>query len=312
MSETPTAAGFRSGFAAFVGKPNAGKSTLLNALVGEQVAAVSAKPQTTRTRLAGILTDDTSQVVLVDLPGAVDPNDPLNTALSDNISYGLDGVDLIVHLVDVADHEPMNEAVRRALAASPAPRLLVLTKLDGKNERVDAGCQAGELPGIERSAYARVLGVSAKSGAGLPGLMAEVRSRMPEGPMLYDPEMFVDAQLRDLAAEAIREKAFLFLQQELPYAVAVKIDDFEENEPPRKWVIRATVYVERDSQKGILIGDGGGTLKKLSTAARQSIERICQAPVFLELWVKVRKNWRKNERDLLDFGIKQPRKKRKR
>lgn len=297
---------------AFLGKPNAGKSTLLNRILGEKLAAVSPLPQTTRERFLGIHSEDDCQIVFVDLPGMIGPTDRLNEILRANVLDNLNEVDVVVHLVDVDDPAPLSGDMAEALRAVRTPLLFVLNKLDGKKARVDARSWMGEhLPeGSERN-YAAILGVSAREGAGLDELLAEIRQRLPLGEPLYDPESLTDRDMRYLAQEMIREKAYAYLHEELPYATAVLIDDFKERDRG-KWYIGATIYVERDTQKGIVIGHRGETLKKISTAARTDIERLCGAPVFLELWVKVRPKWRKNDADLRMFGLTPPPKKKRR
>jgi GTP-binding protein Era len=315
MTSEPIGPGpdFRSGMVAILGKPNAGKSTLLNSVLGTKVAAVSALPQTTRTRLAGIHTDGRCQIVFIDLPGLVAPNDRLNTALRQNAIDGLDGADAVLHLIDAADPEPWSADVAEIVAAVRAPMVLAINKLDGRRAGADplAVARAWPLP-FTTTRYTGVVGISALNRTGMDALVEALRPHLHPGPPLYDPDQLVDAHLRDLASEMIREKAFHFLRDELPYAVAVEIEEFTERPAPQKWYIRAIVHVERDSQKGILIGEGGVTMKRLSAAARADIERLCEAPVFLELWVKVRKNWRKNEADLRAFGLAPRPKKKKR
>ncbi len=305
-----TDAPFRAGFAALLGKPNAGKSTLLNAILGERVAAVSPRPQTTQRRLAGILNGDGFQIVFVDLPGVVPPDDRLRAALCENLRAGLEGVDAVVHLVDAGDRYPFDPEVQEVLAEVRVPRILAVNKLDGRNRSraaADVAARLGE--GAGAAHYREIVGLSALENRGVAELVAAVARLMPQGHALYDADQLVDANLRDLAAEMIREKVFSVLRDELPYAVAVTIEDFQENPPPRKWVIRATLHVERDSQKSILIGSGGTVLKTISTSARRDIERLCGCGVFLELWVKVRPNWRRNDNDLRHFGIAEPRRK---
>ncbi len=303
-----TSGPFRAGFAALLGKPNAGKSTLLNAILGERVAAVSPRPQTTQRRLAGIVNRPGFQIVLVDLPGIVAPEDPLRTVLCENIRSGSEGVDALVHVIDAGDRFPFDPEVQEVLAAMRVPRILAVNKLDGRNRARSANDVVAKLGDVvDATRYCEVVGISALENRGTEELLAAVARMMPEGHALYDEEQLVDANLRDLAAEMIREKVFAVLRDELPYAVAVTIEDFQEHPPPRKWVIRATLHVERDSQKSILIGSGGGVLKSISTAARKDIERLCGCGVFLELWVKVRHNWRRSPNDLRQFGISEPR-----
>ncbi len=299
----------RAGFVALLGKPNAGKSTLLNNILGEKLAAVSALPQTTRDRLFGIHSDTTCQIVFVDLPGVLEPTDRLNECLSENVRSGIKDVDLIVHLVDVGDPEPLTKPMMELLQAARCPVVLALNKLDGKRLRTDAGSWAGEkLPGDARERYTAILGLSAKEGHGIPDLLETIRGVLPEGPPFYDPETITDRDMRFLAQEMIREKAFLHLHEELPYAVAVEIREFQEREAG-KWYIAADLHVERDSQKGIVIGKKGETLRRISSEARRDIERLCQAPVYLDLWVKVRPKWRKRDADLRRFGYTPPKRK---
>ncbi len=300
MTEQPS---YRAGFAAFLGKPNAGKSTLLNALVGEKLAAVSPLPQTTRDRFAGIYNDDDRQIVFVDLPGLINPSDRINECLRQNVIDGIEGVDVVIHLIDVADREPLLNGMAELLANTRVPMILVINKIDGKQARVDAGSWAGEnLPREIVARYTKIIGVSARDGRNLDELLKAITEHLSEGPPLYDPEILTDRDMRYLCQEMIREKAFLYLHEELPYSTVVEIEEFQERDN-EKWYILAYVYVERESQKGIVIGKGGGTLRKISTAARQEIERICQASVYLELRVKVLEKWRKNDRDLRRFGL---------
>lgn len=298
--------GFRSGFVALFGKPNAGKSTLLNQIIGERLAAVSALPQTTRERFQGIYTDESCQIVFVDLPGMIGATDRLNECLRVNVFEGIGEVDVIIHLVDVADDEPINEDVEAALALIRSPMVLAVNKIDGRRANVDAGSWAGErIPASIRNRYSGILGISATRGSGVDELLKMVATKLPEGPPLYDPDILTDRDMRFLAQEMIREQAYKFLHEELPYAIAVEIDEFKERETG-KWYIRATLHVERDSQKGMVIGKKGETLKKISQSARKEIERICDAAVFLDLWVKVKPKWRKNDSDLRRFGFKPP------
>ena len=295
---------FRTGLVALLGKPNAGKSTLLNALIGTKLSAVSPLPQTTRERLAGVYTDDNRQIVFIDLPGLITPTDRLNEVLLSNVLEGVQDVDAVLHLVDVADEEQLGPEMEAALQRVKAPLLLVINKIDGKRAKTDAGSWAGEkLPPAVRSRYRRVLGISAIEKKGLTPLLDALTEHLPEGPPLYDPESLTDRDLRYLTQEMIREKLFLHLHEELPYATAVLVEEFKEREG-EKWFISAMIYVERESQKGMVIGKGGEMLKKISQSARVDIERLCDAQVYLELRVKVREKWRKKDHELEFFGYK--------
>lgn len=292
---------FKSGFVAILGRPNAGKSTLLNALVGAKVAIVSAKPQTTRDRLAGIVSGDGHQIVFVDTPGVIDPRDAFNEALMWRVTEALDGVDVIYHLVDAYEPEPPNERLAAFLRQGrPKARFLVVTKTDLANP-----ARAARL--ADSGLYDAVFPVSAVARRGLDELLAATIERLPEGPIYYDPEQISDRDERFLAAEAVREKVFLHLSEELPYAVFTETEVFEERSD--RDFIRVVIHVERDSQKGIVIGSGGEMLKRIGTEARADIEELTGRPSFLELWVKVRKNWRKKEFDLQNFGFARARKK---
>lgn len=297
--------GFKSGFVAILGKPNAGKSTLLNALVGERLAIVSEKPQTTRDRIAGILTTDDFQIVFLDTPGIIVPRDKFNEVLVERVDEAIEDADVLYHLVDITDPEPPNERLLDALQrANVRARFLVLNKTD-KLERAN---EERLPPGIDPNKYDRVFRISALLKQGLDELLAATVEVLSEGPLYYDPEQLTDRDERFFAAEAVREKIFLYTGEEVPYSVFTQVETFEERAD--KDFIRVVIYVERESQKPIIIGKNGLLLKRIGTEARQDIEKLTGRPAFLELWVKVRKNWRKNEFDLKNFGFKARRKKR--
>lgn len=291
--------GFKSGFVAILGKPNAGKSTLLNALVGERLAIVSEKPQTTRDRIAGILTTEKYQLVFLDTPGIIIPRDRFNEVLIDRVDEAIEDADVLYHLVDAMDAEPPNERLRESLErAQVRARFLVLNKID-KLAPKDADTIP---PGIDERRYDRVFRISALLKQGLDELLSATVEHLNEGPLYYDPEQLTDRDERFFAAEAVREKIFLYTGEEVPYSVFTKVETFEER--PDKDYIRVIIYVERESQKPIIIGKGGQLLKRIGTEARQDIEKLTGRPAYLELWVKVRKNWRRNEFDLRNFGFK--------
>ncbi|MCX7625654.1 MAG: GTPase Era [Candidatus Sumerlaeaceae bacterium] len=297
--------GFKSGFVAILGKPNAGKSTLLNALVGERLSIVSEKPQTTRDRIAGILTTEQHQIVFLDTPGIIVPRDKFNEALVDRVDEAIEDADVLYHLVDAMDTDPPNERLREALQqANVRARFLVLNKID-KLAPKDAESIP---PGVDVRSYDRVFRISALLKQGLDELLSATVDCLSEGPLYYDPDQLTDRDERFFAAEAVREKIFLYTGEEIPYAVFTKVESFEER--PDKDFIRVVIYVERESQKPIIIGKGGQLLKRIGTEARCDIEKLTGRPTYLELWVKVRKNWRKNESDLRNFGFKTRPKKR--
>ena len=295
----------RSGFAAIIGKPNAGKSTLLNALVGEKIAIVSDKPQTTRDRITGIVSADDYQVVFVDTPGVIVPTDRFNEALMFRVREALESLDVLIHLVDTTDREPANERLEELLAGTRVPaRFLVMNKTDQlrKVEGVDVVAETAKRLGLEPEHYTQMFAISALTGEGVPELLAATVARLRVGPRYYDPEQLSDRDERFLVAEIVREKVFTNLGAEVPYAIFCETEEFEEK--PTKDFIRVTIYVERESQKGIVIGDGGAMLKRIGQEARVDIEQLTGRGAYLELWVKVRKNWRKKEFDLNQFGFK--------
>jgi GTP-binding protein Era len=311
-ADTPEAAGpassapeFRSGFVAILGKPNAGKSTLMNAIVGEKVAIVSDKPQTTRDRIAGIFTTDRFQMVFLDTPGVLIPQDRFNEALVLRAADALQGVDVVYHLIDSADREPPNERVVQLLRRLPKStvRFLVINKIDKHFPRGIAGA-AYVPPGINSAEYDQMFMVSALKKQALDILIEATYKHLKPGPLYYDAEQISDRDMRFLASEIVREKVFRRTGAEIPYSVYTETEEFTERAD--KDYIRVIIYTERDSQKGILIGEGGRVLKDIGQDARRAIERLTGRPCFLELWVKVRKDWRKKDFDLNNFGFKLP------
>lgn len=286
----------KAGFVTLVGRPNAGKSTLLNRLVGERLAIVSPKPQSTRERVVGILSDEHSQLIFLDTPGLLEPRYALHKSMQHAAQQAIADADLIVHLVDAARDEPEDLAMLADLPAKPkAPILIALNKADTLSEE-----RRAEL--IAKVPNARF--ISAATGEGLDDLLAEVRERLPESPFFYDPEDVSTQQLRFFVAEFLREAALEQLDDEVPYGIAVGIEEFRETDDPV--YIRAVLYVERDSQKRIVIGAGGSRIKALGQAARAKIEPLIGRPVYLDLWVKELKNWRKDLNALARLGYRMP------
>ena len=295
ITPMPEEASFKSGFVAILGKPNAGKSTLMNALVGLKVSIVSAKPQTTRDRVSGILSTDDYQIVFVDMPGVIVPDDKLNETLIARVEESLEDVDILYHLVDATDKHPTNPKMEELLKRTRARRkFMVINKIDLNR---DAWAQ-GNVP----EGYHELLRVSALNKTGLDTLITKTVENLLPGPVFYDPEQLTDRDERFIAGEVVREKVFENLSDELPYAIHTETEMFEER--PGKDFIRVVIYVERDSQKGIVIGHKGEMLKKIGADARKEIEEVTERPCFLELWVKVRPNWRKSEFDLQNFGYR--------
>ena len=285
MSQT-----FRSGFVSLVGRPNAGKSTLLNALVGQKVAIVADKPQTTRTSIQGVLTlPGQAQIVFVDTPGIHRADTPLNKRLMDTVHAALEERDLLLFLADAA--RPFQEEDRRAVeivSRTQTPVVLVLNKVDQLRDK------ALLLPLIEqyRAAYgfAECVPVSAAKGDGLEELKQVILARLPEGPAYFPEDHVTDQPERFLAAELIREKVLLATRQEVPHSVGVAVDQWDET--PRITRIYATIRVERPGQKAIVIGSQGVMLKKIGTLARQEMERLFGVKIYLNLHVRVQPGWR--------------------
>lgn len=281
---------FKSGFVAVVGRPNAGKSTLVNRLVGEKVAIVTSRPQTTRNRIQGIVNRPEAQIVLIDTPGLHRPDSALGRQMMNEVDAAIEAVDLVALIVDAS--EEFGAGDRRAVervGKFHGRRFLLLNKVD----RIP---KSTLLPLIERTSklgiFDEIIPISALKGDGTDALLQKIVEYLPTGPPDFPVDQYTDQPERFLAAEIVREKAMEATTQEVPHAVAVLVDSFEEGEKLIR--IRATIYVEREGQKGILIGRGGASLKKIGTAARQDLEKILGTKIFLELYVKVQKNWRDN------------------
>jgi len=281
---------FHSGFIAILGRPNAGKSTLVNKLVGRKVAIVSPRPQTTRNRIQGMLNRENGQVVLIDTPGIHRATTALNRQMMQEVSQAVDGVDIVSLIVDATeDFQAADRHSVEWVKRFSGPSYLLLNKVDrSRKDRL--------LPLIDRWRreydFEEIFPVSALTGEGTLDLAESWIARLPEHPAYFPEDQYTDQPERFLAAEIVREKAILLTREELPHAVAVLVDDFEEGEKLLK--VRATIYVEREGQKGILIGRGGSMMKEIGTAARKELEELLGVKIFLELFVKVQANWRGN------------------
>lgn len=301
----------RSGFVAVVGKPNVGKSTLMNAYLGQKVAIISPKPQTTRNRLLGILTlvqerGDlaNAQIIFVDTPGIHQPLHRLGEYMVETAVRAIPDADVVIFLVDVS-RPPSDEDRQIAELLGQYRQMPILLTLN-KADLVPAE-QTGDLVDAYRAlgAFDDWFLISARKGDNLNHLLEATIERLPPGPRFYPEDQVTDQQLRFMAAELVREQVLRHLRQEIPYSVAVVVDQFKERSEDLTY-ISANIFVERDTQKAIILGEGGRMIKRIGRDARQEIERLLEARVYLELWVKVKKRWRKDERELSRLGYALP------
>ncbi|HEX7980312.1 MAG TPA: GTPase Era [Gemmatimonadaceae bacterium] len=284
----------RAGIVTVVGKPNAGKSTLLNRIIGEKLAIVSEKPQSTRDRIVGIRTTDDVQMVVLDTPGLLNPRYELHRAMRTTALRALQDADVIVYLADATERAPVGLVEAAALETPPrAPVVTVLNKVDAIRP-----AERAEL----REALPDARFVSALTGEGVDDLLAELEAALPEGPFLYPEDEISTAPVRFFVAELVRETALEQLDEELPYSVACEVEEFREGQTPL--YIRTVLYVERESQKRILIGAGGQRIREIGRIARSKVEKFVGTAVYLDLWVKVLPNWRKSDRALRRFGYR--------
>lgn len=291
---------FRSGFISIIGRPNVGKSTLLNLLLGEKIAIISEKPQTTRNRILGIKNHPGGQIVFWDTPGIHRARSRLNQSMVKAALATYKEVDGICFLIEAnRPFHDENDFILETLKKVEKPVLLVINKIDliPKPELLPVMDEYSR-----RRSFEQIIPISALLGEGAEVLVAEMLKILPEGPRLFPEDMITDLPERFLAAELIREKVFLRTREEIPYATAVVVEEFKEREEKNLVVIKATIQVERESQKGILIGQRGRMLKEIGRQAREEIEALLGAKVFLELWVKVEKNWREDPAALRRLG----------
>jgi GTP-binding protein Era len=296
-----SAPAFRSGYVAIIGRPNVGKSTLLNRILGEKVAIVSPKPQTTRNRVSGIRTTETSQIVFIDTPGIHQGHSLINRRLMDTALHTLDDVDGVLWLLDAHDRIKQDEErIAETLRGVETPVLIGLNKIDlvakGRLLPLMEKC-AALLPGKE------IVPVSALKGEGLEIVLDVVERWLPEGPQYFTEGEHTDQTERFLASEIVREKVFLLTREEIPYGVAVTIDEFTEKEEKNLIVIAATIHTERDSHKGILIGKHASMLKEIGKQAREELEGLLGCRIFLELFVRVDPGWTQDPRSLIEMGL---------
>ena len=292
---------FHSGFAAIVGRPNVGKSTLMNAMVGEKVAIVSSKPQTTRNRIMGVATGGEGesgwQIVFLDTPGLHKPRTKLGEYMVKSVQDAMDGIDVLIVMVDVSDIGPQDRAIVQEMAARKVRKLLVLNKIDA----VDDARQLAAIASFAEAGYDEIVPISARTGKGLDLLKQLLVDGLPVGPKYFPDDMMTDQPERVICAEIIREKALLHLRDEVPHGVGVEmmaINKLSDNLTE----IHATIYCERASHKGIIIGKQGAMLRTIGAESRRDIENLLGTKVNLQLWVKVREDWRNRMDDLRTLG----------
>jgi len=291
----------RAGLVALGGRSNVGKSTLVNRLVGHKVAIVTAKPQTTRRKVLGIRSDPEAQIIFVDTPGIHDSPKMLNRRMVEAARHTLAEAEIVMGMVEAGDRlGPGDHAFVQELRALNRPKVLVVNKIDliPRMRLLPILEECGrELPGVE------IIPVSAKTGENIEELLRMLKSMLPMGPALMSEDEYTDQTERMLAEEIVREKLFLKLEREIPFSSAVVVDAFSEDEERKLIKIAATIIVDRESHKGIVIGAGGRMLKEIGTAARLELEEILGWKVFLELLVKVERDWTKNPRKLTELGL---------
>lgn len=290
----------KSGFVGIIGLPNVGKSTLLNQLLGTKVSIVSPKPQTTRFNIKGILTRDNFQIIFVDTPGIHEAKDLFNQMMVKEALSVLQDVDIILWVMDVTHRIPEEEKILDLIREANKPTILALNKIDLiKKQEL--------LPIIDYFSklydFKAIVPISALKNDGLDRLLDELVKLLPEGPFYYEPERVTDLPLDLLIAEIIREKIFLLTYQEVPYSSAVKVEEIREEPEKNLLYIQATIFIERDSQKGIIIGKGGKMLKKIGTLAREELEFLLGKKIYLDLWVKALKDWRERETHIRRLAI---------
>ena len=293
-------AGFKSGYVSILGAPNAGKSTLLNRILGEKISITSKKPQTTRNRILGVLHRTTSQIIFFDTPGVFEAKDKLNVRIVDAAFSALGDADVVLALVDVSKPDPNAERyLVKRLKNQKRPVILALNKIDlikksGLLEIIDKWSTV--------HGFKDVIPISARHGTQVDELIAAMEKVLPAGPPFFPEDTLTDASERFIVAELIREKVFRMTGEEIPYATAVTVDTFKEKKGGRLISIEATIHLERSSQKGIIIGKNGAKLKQIGTRSREQIEQLLGTKVFLKLFVRIQKNWRKDTKAIRRFG----------
>ena len=291
---------FYSGFVSLVGRPNVGKSTLMNRLIGEKIAIISNKPQTTRNRVQSILTKDDFQIVFIDTPGIHKPRHKLGEFMVKSAETTLNEVDAVLMLIEPADRVlEADRLIIEKFSKIKSPVILVINKVDSTDKE-----RVFRVIDNYRKLYdfAEIVPISALEGTNTDELMEVIKKYLPEGPQYFPSDMITDQPERQIAAEIIREKALRLLQEEIPHGIAVEIMEMKKRPEGNMVDVRATIYCEKYSHKGIIIGKHGAMLKKIGTNAREDIQKLLGSPIYLDLWVKVKKDWRDNDFLLKNFG----------
>lgn len=292
---------FKSGFVAIIGRPNVGKSTLLNRFVGQKIAIMSDKAQTTRNRIQGVYTDAEGQIVFIDTPGIHKPKHALGDFMVSTAYSALKGIDAVLFVVNAAEKlGPGDRLIMERLTHIKVPVYLIINKIDliQPNDLLPIIEQYREI-----RAFDQIFPISATMGNNVPELVQSLKSILPEGPQYYPANQVMDHPEYFVVAEFIREKILLLTKEEIPHSVAVQVQKMQRNDDG-KIEVQATIIVERKSQKGIIIGAGGQMIKKIGQLARRDIEQLLDDKVYLDLWVKVQKNWRDRQSQLMDFGYR--------
>lgn len=289
----------KAGFVNIIGNPNVGKSTLMNALVGEKLSIITSKAQTTRHRILGIVNNDDYQVIFSDTPGIIKPAYELQESMMDFVKSAFDDADVLIYMVEVGEKELKNEAFFKKIIHSKIPVILLLNKID-KSTQNEVEEKVNYWKEKVPNAFVHV--ISALEKFNIEIVLEKIIEFLPEGPAFYPKDQLTDKPERFFVNEAIREKILQHYKKEIPYSVEVETESFEEEEEIIK--IRSVIMVERDTQKGIIIGHKGSAIKRVGTEARKDLQKFFDKKVFLELYVKVNKNWRSNDRQLKRFGYK--------
>ena len=291
---------FKSGFVTIIGRPNVGKSTLVNYLIGEKISITSPRPQTTRNSIKAIYTNENGQIIFVDTPGIYKTKNDLDKFMVNEAYKSIEGIDVIIFMVDATERiSKEDKMIYNQIRNSSNPHVVVLNKIDRiKKKKIPRVIEK-----YKEELNENIIPISSKMGSNINNLLDNIFDLLPEGPQYYPDNMITDQIEQFIVAEMIREKTFYLLREEVPFGIAVVIEEMEEREDEIMY-IRANIYVEKKSHKGIIIGKDGKMLKKIGTRARKDVEKLLQQKVYLDLWVKIEKDWRDNEALLRRMGYK--------